>query len=430
MTLYSSAPAFRPFSDDKPTLLISWWITALCSVVIALRVAGRFVRVEKLFLEDKVTALALIPLFLRMALIHVVLVYGTNNVLLDGQQLFDTDISHRAIGSGLVLLTRLLYPAVLWALKVATLLFLERLVGSTGKRRYTWTLLFLRVFLAATFGAVVVSDLAECPGFQNYWTVTPDPGGRCRQGYGNLLTVAVCSALTDLMLVIFPITVVVSSRLPLGRKFMLSILFCLGLFTVIVSIYRAPQIVGEHGYQATRTMWASAEILVATIATNAQALGSFMRDTGVKKAKFTYDPDVNSAEARAAQRAARKDVWDDSDDGPAADHSESVEPSAKLRESNPSTIALSRTASQDSLIPRSRFALANGDVMKTTTIRVTVSAAAEADDRIGTLSRHGSVANRGPIERTVLASGRGTVRGTTVPLQSLGPLPSVEDSKR
>ncbi|KAK0713344.1 hypothetical protein B0T26DRAFT_613330, partial [Lasiosphaeria miniovina] len=286
MTLYSSAPAFRPFSDDKPTLLVSWWITALCSVVITLRVGGRFVRVEKLFLEDKVTALALIPLSLRMALIHVVLVYGTNNVLLDGQQLFDTDISHRAIGSGLVLLTRLLYPAVLWALKVATLLFLERLVGSTGKKRYTWTLLFLRVFLAATFGAVVVSDLAECPGFKNYWTVTPDPGGRCRQGYGNLLTVAVCSALTDLMLVIFPIAVVVSSRLPLGRKFMLSILFCLGLFTVVVSIYRAPQIVGEHGYQATRTMWASAEILVATIATNAQALGSFMRDTGVKKAKF------------------------------------------------------------------------------------------------------------------------------------------------
>lgn len=101
----SSAP---PDVNVYPTLLFSWWCTGFAAVVILLRLAGRKVRTGVLFREDLVMALALIPLFVRMGLVHVVLIYGTNNVELT-HTLTPEDIHRRAIGSRLVLASRIFY---------------------------------------------------------------------------------------------------------------------------------------------------------------------------------------------------------------------------------------------------------------------------------------------------------------------------------
>jgi hypothetical protein len=111
MSLYSDPPPLHPFSEDKPTLLVCWWITSFCAVIIALRVIGRFIRTEKLFREDKTAALALVPLFLRMGCVHVILIYGTNNAQLVGADLSDEQIHDKSIASGLVLLSRIFYAA-------------------------------------------------------------------------------------------------------------------------------------------------------------------------------------------------------------------------------------------------------------------------------------------------------------------------------
>lgn len=82
-----------------------------CTVIILLRVSGRFVRTEKLFTEDKVAALALVPLFMRMACVHFILLWGTNNAQFDDVELSDDDLRKKSIASGLVLLSRILYAA-------------------------------------------------------------------------------------------------------------------------------------------------------------------------------------------------------------------------------------------------------------------------------------------------------------------------------
>jgi hypothetical protein len=113
MGLYTPAPAARPFSEDKATLLTSWWITAMCAVIIVLRLIGRYIRVEKLFGEDKTAAIVLIPLLARMAFVHPVLLYGTNNVLLDDTLQFTSiETHHRAIASRLVLVSRIFHAAM------------------------------------------------------------------------------------------------------------------------------------------------------------------------------------------------------------------------------------------------------------------------------------------------------------------------------
>ena len=109
MTLYSSPPAARTFQEDKPTLLVCWWCSLFAAVIILFRVSGRFIRSETLFKEDWLAFATMIPLGIRMALVHVILIYGTNNTVTTG--LTASDIQKREIGSRLVLASRIFYAA-------------------------------------------------------------------------------------------------------------------------------------------------------------------------------------------------------------------------------------------------------------------------------------------------------------------------------
>ena len=112
MALYSDAPPAREFSEDKPTLLVSWWITIFCIAIILTRLSGRYVRVEKLLREDKIVAGALLPLLLRAVCVHFILKYGTNNVDLNGLDLTPAQLDQRVIGSRLVMASRVFYAMV------------------------------------------------------------------------------------------------------------------------------------------------------------------------------------------------------------------------------------------------------------------------------------------------------------------------------
>lgn len=270
--------------------------------------------------------------------------------------------------------------------------------------------------------------------------MTPDPGGRCRQGYVHLLTVTACNVFTDLVLVVFPVPIVLKSRLSMGRKTLLVMLFCLHLFTVVVAIYKVPEIMREGGYQATRTMWASAEILMATFAANVLTIGTFVRDTGVKKKRFRpYQPTESEwRSSRRDSRGGKKVAWTDgdSDGGEEAarrgslgvgstDGGESQEVDSLKRpmaeEHREGIIA--RTESLDSLIPRSRFNTSTPEgarVLKTKTIEVIVSPATNSSYQ-GTGEMDGLVLR--PADGVVTASARGRARGASIPLKELSSLP-------
>lgn len=107
MSLYSPPPPLHTFGEDKPTLLVCWWITLFCTSVILIRMLGRFIRSEKLFKEDKTAGYAIIPLFMRMGCVHFILIWGTNNAQLP-DDLSERDIRRKSIASGLVLASRIL----------------------------------------------------------------------------------------------------------------------------------------------------------------------------------------------------------------------------------------------------------------------------------------------------------------------------------
>lgn len=284
--LYSSSPPPRDAKQDNPTLLVSWWCTGFAVAIILVRIAGRYVRTERLFREDKIMALSLIPLLARMGLVHLVLLWGTNNTTTEG--LTARDIHYRQIGSRLVLVSRIMYAMFLWIAKFTISEFLKRLTSHVWKDSYEFCLQCIRWFLAVTFVAVVIATLSECQPFSHYWQVVPDPGAKCRQGTAQLITMGTSDVITDLLIVGFPIPIVLKSAMNTKRKFSLVLLFALSLILVAITLYRVVSVIDRHYDQRFRSLLASLEILAAAAVSNALVLGSFVRDRGAKKQRFRF----------------------------------------------------------------------------------------------------------------------------------------------
>lgn len=312
MALYSSPPPARPFRDDKATLLVCWWCTCFAAVIIVFRVCGRYIRSEKLFKEDWLAFACLIPLFGRQALVHVILLYGTNNAVTTG--LSDEQIHNRSIGSRLVLASRIFYAATLWMLKLTISEFFKRLTLNIWRRSHEIMLQFIRWFLLFTFVAVFIADIAECQPITHYWQVVPDPGGKCRQGYAQLLTMGTANVITDLLLVLFPISIIIRSKMAMTRKIQLVLLFAGSLLPAGTTLFRIPNIIDRHGSQQYRSLLASIEILFATAVANALVLGSFVRDKGVKKQRWKLGSMSDSIERTVSRRGTAVRHWGSDED--------------------------------------------------------------------------------------------------------------------
>ncbi|KAJ5167164.1 uncharacterized protein N7482_005945 [Penicillium canariense] len=283
--LYSQVPPDYESRDEiNPTLMMSWWATGFSLAIIVVRLCGRYVRMERFFPEDKIMMLSVIPLAIRMVLVHFVLTFGTNNTQTAG--LTQDQIERRAIGSKLVLVARIFYAIFIWTAKLTVCEFLKRVTGMVWRKSVSMFLRFIHFFLASTLVAVVIATLAECQPIYHYWQVIPDPGPSCRSGYAQLITMGACDVITDLLLVAFPVPIILMAQMPIKRKLALVFLFGLSLALVGITCYRVPSVINRRGAQPYRSLVASLEILAATAVSNVVVIGSFVRDRGAKKLKY------------------------------------------------------------------------------------------------------------------------------------------------
>jgi hypothetical protein len=297
----TTPPDRRTRLADHPTLLYSWWATCFAAVVILTRLAGRKTRSNKLFREDWIMFLALVPLFARMACVHLVLIYGTNNVTTIGVEYTAEEIENREFGSKLVLAARIFYALFIWMSKWTVSEFLKRITIQMWRTSYEFTLHCIRIFLVATFIAVVIATLAECQPFSHYWQVVPDPGPQCRQNYAQLITMGTADIITDILLIAFPIPIVLRSGQNWKRKLQLAALFSTSVALIIITGMRVPAVISNLGRQQYRTIWASSEVLASAFVSNIVVIGSFLRDKGTKKNKWK-STSISDSIDRASQR--------------------------------------------------------------------------------------------------------------------------------
>ncbi|KDB37617.1 hypothetical protein H112_01022, partial [Trichophyton rubrum D6] len=127
--LYSRPPGAQTRMQVNPTLLVSWWATGFSLAIILVRVCGRYIRTERLFIEDWVMALSIIPLLVRMGFTHVVLLFGTNNASQYHHRFTPDEIHRREIGSRMVLGARIFYAIFIWTAKFTIAEFLGRITA-------------------------------------------------------------------------------------------------------------------------------------------------------------------------------------------------------------------------------------------------------------------------------------------------------------
>lgn len=233
----------------------------------------------------------------------------------------------------------------LWAIKYSTSMFLRTLTESVSQRSHQRMLRYLHYFLAATFIATVIADLAACQPFPHYWQVVPDPGPQCRSGYAHLLTTGILNIITNIALIVFPIPMILKSRLPQAqyvppttshhnhshlhvahRKITILLRLSLPTLSIILTLYTLPRVVQKHGSQPFRSLLASFDILLATFTSNALVLVSLLQDKGYKKSKYKtpakgYETRVGASQAGgtangngAFNGGRRPSAWGSDDD--------------------------------------------------------------------------------------------------------------------
>ncbi|KAF3907433.1 hypothetical protein ABW21_db0206700 [Orbilia brochopaga] len=118
--------------------------------------------------------------------------------------------------------------------------------------------------LVTTWLAALIVIFVECRPFTKYWQITPDPG-QCVQGNAWLITYEIGNLITDLMLLALPFPLLFMARVPWKKRIRLFAVFSLGFFLVATCIIRMTQGLMHDHFQSQRSMWASIEVLIATV---------------------------------------------------------------------------------------------------------------------------------------------------------------------
>ncbi|KAJ6043411.1 uncharacterized protein N7446_001610 [Penicillium canescens] len=259
------------------TLIILWVFTWVAIGLIVLRLLLRKVKGLTFVLGDYFAMGAILCALVRLALVHVILIWGTNNMsttFRHTHHFTPEEIRRREIASKFVLTNRVFYNSYLWLQKLVLLDTYRRLLRHLRWEKATM-ISYIGIF-AATYVTVQIVTFTECDPFNHYWIVLPDPG-ICCQAQLQLIVLGVLNVITDLMLIALPIPILILVKRSTVEKLQLAVLFAVGLFIVAITIARLPQNAKNPTAQVNRTTWASIELLAAAIVANAPVLYGLLK---------------------------------------------------------------------------------------------------------------------------------------------------------
>ncbi|KAK1141909.1 hypothetical protein N8T08_008422 [Aspergillus melleus] len=292
------------------TLVLLWLFTWLTVTLIATRLLMRKVRRKPFVLGDYLSFAAILCALVRLALVHVILIWGTNNMSLDMRQAHhftDQEIHQREIGSKFALCNRVFYNSYLWVQKIVLLDTYRHLIRNLSWERPT-LLAYLLIF-ASTYITVQVVTFTECDPFNHYWQVLPDPG-TCSQAQLQLIVLGVLNIITDVMLIALPVPVLVMVKRSLAEKLQLAALFAIGLFIVVITIIRLPQNAQHSTVQVNRTTWANVELFAAAIVSNAPVLYGFYRGSRENSRSRATNTGTGPQSSRDRALASQDQPWE------------------------------------------------------------------------------------------------------------------------
>ncbi|KAI1931798.1 hypothetical protein LOZ58_001125 [Ophidiomyces ophidiicola] len=181
---------------------------------------------------------------------------------------------NQVLSKKLVVPSRLTYAMFIWCMKLCLLQFYSRLENGSNKvyraRQALWC------FLVVSLLIIFLATMLECRPLSLYWAPTTHA---CQKGAKNLLIMASFNIATDVALILFPIPMLWKmTSLSVQAKVQLTLLFLFGTVVIIITTTRLPLIFVNSYSQTSRTMWASIEIVGASVVANAAFYYALWKD--------------------------------------------------------------------------------------------------------------------------------------------------------
>ncbi|KAL9007899.1 MAG: hypothetical protein Q9173_006919 [Seirophora scorigena] len=195
----------------------------------------------------------------------------------------------RVISAGVVF-----YICSLAFTKLSILLLYRRVFPNRGFHALLWAVgLFVVAFTIANVCTVIFGCKPIAGGFN------PFIKAKCIDHDIVILVVASMTTATDFIILLLPLPLVWQLRLPIARRLQLTFIFLLGIFTSVVSIYRATQISNvshwDASYDATgRSIWSGVEICTAILCANLATIRPIIKYLFNGKSPSTTQPGTTS----------------------------------------------------------------------------------------------------------------------------------------
>jgi len=151
---------------------------------------------------------------------------------------YDIPSSHVVTGLKMVMGAEISFATASTFTKLSMLTFSQRLLANSNLpfwRRIT----VLAMLLVSIQGSVFcLTIIFQCRPISDYWTISKDPQPNCISQTSHLLAAGIINILTDFAVVILPIRMVLTLRLPRRDLIMVAILFGLGFISCLAGIAR------------------------------------------------------------------------------------------------------------------------------------------------------------------------------------------------
>ena len=131
--------------------------------------------------------------------------------------------------------------------------------------------------LLLTFIASIVTVFTGCTPLRRSWQINPNPGD-CTIGSIWIYTYEVSNIITDVLLMAVPLSLIMSAKIAVMQRLRILLLFSIGILLISISIVRI--IRGKDSRsQAGHTLWASLEVLFASIVAVTPTIYALARNT-------------------------------------------------------------------------------------------------------------------------------------------------------
>ncbi|KKK24235.1 hypothetical protein P175DRAFT_0557941 [Aspergillus ochraceoroseus IBT 24754] len=220
----------NPYSLQNYTSATAGVTVSLSTIAVLLRVFMKARVLRRVQLEEYILILSLIGLYTFTGFIIQAVHMG------QGTHQWNVSVGHVQSVIKLANILEIIYCPTILGAKVALLLQMKRMfvVGKYGK--LYWLHEILLWTNVPCYLAIMLSFALACIPREKLWN--PELPGRCISSTGSLIASSALNVLSDMTILLLPLTVIMRLRLPPKSKLILGVVFGTGVLGCISSVFR------------------------------------------------------------------------------------------------------------------------------------------------------------------------------------------------